>query len=97
MVLNGVKVKYSISKIHHLLSYKNHAESTITTLESPALLIGQLQFAKTGPKGLLEAHPGTKGFSWEQKPQPACQISNLPLKLDAPKCFSEEEHEEFSV
>lgn len=97
MVLNGVKVKYNISKIQHLLSYKNHAESTITTLESHALLVGQQQFAKTVPKGLLEVHLGTKGFSWEQKPQPGCQISNLPLKLEAPKYFSEEELEEFSV
>ena len=88
-------VKYSIIKMQHLLSYKDCAESTITTLESQALIVRELQFAKSVPKGLLQAHLRTKGFSWGQKPQRGCQISNLPLKLEALDFFSEEKLEEF--
>jgi len=67
----------------HSLSYKNCGESTTTTLESQALIVRNCLCELWFSKGLFEAHLRTEGFSRGQKPQPGCQISNLPLKLEA--------------
>lgn len=79
----------------HLLSYKKTVLEVQYSLESQALTIRELQFTKAVPKGLLEAYLRTKGFSQAQKPQPGCQVSNLPPKLEVLEFFSEEELKEF--
>lgn len=48
-------MKYGGIEMQHLLSYKNCAESTITTLESQALILREVQLERTVPEGLLEA------------------------------------------